>query len=304
MEPQITRRDWAMVAVLGLTWGGSFMLVAIALRGVGPFRLAEGRLLVAAAALGLIWRLRGGRLFAQAPGARGWAMLALIGVTNSALPFMALSWGQQNVPSALAGVSMASVPLIVLPLAHLFVPGERLSLRRMVGFGIGFAGVAVLLGDRAFAATGADWETLGRLACLGAAFCYALTSILIRRLPEVDRLGLTAGLMMIGAAVVLPVALLVEGAPPRPDWPTASAIMVLGLVSTALMALLQVSEARRAGPVFLSLTNYQVPVWSVILGALVLGEALPPSLFLALALVLGGVGLSQYGAFKRLFAGA
>lgn len=301
-HPQITGASWLSVATLGLVWGGSFMLVAVALRGIGPFWLAETRLIIATLALGAVWLMRGRRLFAARPGPRGWAILALIGATNTALPFMLLSWGQQHVPSAFAGVSMATVPLIVLPLAHLFIPGERMTPRRLVGFGIGFAGVVVLLGGQAFASTGAALENWGRLACVGAASCYALTSILIRRLPPVDRIGLTAVLMLIGALIVLPVALMAEGRPPAMDRDTLLVVLALGLVSTALMALLQVTVIRTAGPVFLSLTNYQVPVWSVILGAAVLNEALPPSLLLALALILCGVGLSQYGALRRLFA--
>lgn len=302
-QPDITATSWLSVATLGLVWGGSFMLVSLALRGVGPFWLAESRLIIATLALGAVWLWRGRKLFETPPGLRGWGIVAVIGATNTAFPFMLLSWGQQHVPSAFAGVSMATVPLIVLPLAHLFIPGERMTPRRLIGFGIGFAGVAVLLGGQAFNSTGSALENWGRLACVGAASCYALTGILIRRLPPVDRIGLTAVLMLIGAAVVLPVALVVEGMPPAMDAETWGVVVLLGLVSTALMALLQVTVTRTAGPVFLSLTNYQVPVWSVILGAAVLGEALPPSLFLALVLVLCGVGLSQYGALRRLFAG-
>ena len=75
----------------------------------------------------------------------------------------------------------------------------------------------------------------------------------------------------------------------------------LGLIPTAGANFLRVLVVRSAGPVFMSLVNYQVPVWSVVLGGLILGEALPRSLLLALTLILIGVGLSQYGALRRLF---
>ena len=87
------------------------------------------------------------------------------------MPFMLISWGQQYVTSGFAGISMAAVALIVLPMAHLMVPDERLNPRKILGFLIGFAGVLVLIGPRAFSSTGADLETLGRLACVGAAAC-------------------------------------------------------------------------------------------------------------------------------------
>ena len=81
-------------------------------------------------------------------------------------------------------------------------------------------------------------------------------------------------------------------------------LVFLGLVPTAAANLLRVLVVRGAGPVFMSLVNYQVPVWSVVLGALILSEPLPPALLYAMVLILAGLGLSQYGALRRLFGGA
>ena len=75
----------------------------------------------------------------------------------------------------------------------------------------------------------------------------------------------------------------------------------LGLIPTAAANMLRVSVIRTAGPVFMSLTNYQVPMWSVLLGVVLLGEPLRAGLLLAMGLILCGVALSQYGALKRLF---
>jgi drug/metabolite transporter (DMT)-like permease len=76
----------------------------------------------------------------------------------------------------------------------------------------------------------------------------------------------------------------------------------LGLIPTAAANFLRTLVIRTAGPVFMSLTNYQVPIWSVLLGAILLGEPLSASLLWAMLLILAGVGLSQYGAFRRLFS--
>ncbi len=293
-----------MVGILGLTWGGTFLIIEIALLGLTPFWLAAGRITFGALLTTLVWQLRGGRLF-DAP-LHGDQKLALwvIGLLSSAVPFMLLSWGQQFVTSGFAGVSMASVPLIVLPLAHFLVPGERMSLRRFAGFAIGFVGVFILIGGQALASSGATLELPGRLACVSAAACYAVSSVLMRRLPPVDPVGLSAVLLLIGAVAVLPAAVIVEGPPPLPDAQTLWAVAFLGLVPTAAANLLRVAVVRTAGPVFMSLVNYQVPVWSVLLGALILSEALPDSLLWALLLILCGVGLSQAGALRRLFGGA
>ncbi|MEQ5868458.1 DMT family transporter [Sagittula sp. NFXS13] len=297
--PEITARSWIMVLALGLVWGATFLFMEIALRGMTPFWLAAYRIGFAAALTVVIWRVLGGRLWLT--DTRAWLSLVTVGLLSTAVPFMLLSWGLQYVTSGFAGVSMAAVALIVLPLAHVFLPGERMTLRRFIGFLIGFVGVVVLIGPEALASTGEAMEPFGRLACLCAAGCYAVSTVTMRRMPPVDPIGLAAVPLVIGSALVIPVALLREGMPVMPDTQTLLVVAVLGLVPTAGANLLRVLVVRSAGPVFMSLTNYQVPLWSVVLGVLVLGEQLHPSLLLAMALILAGVFLSQWGALKRLF---
>lgn len=292
-----------MVGLLGLTWGGTFLVTEVALKGMTPYWLAAARILFAALLMIPIWLLLGGRLFAAPPTPSDWSNLMVIGAFSTAIPFTLLAWGQQFVTAGFAGVSMASVGLIVLPLAHVLIPGERMTLRRTAGFLIGFLGVVVLIGGKAFDTTGADLEWAGRLACIAAASCYGISSVLVRRLPDVNPIGLSTLMLIIAAMMTVPLAFWQEGAPSLPGPQTLIAIVFLGLIPTAGANLLRVLVIRTAGPVFMSLTNYQVPLWSVVLGAWLLDEALPPSLLWALMLILVGVGLSQYGAVKRLFIG-
>ncbi len=302
-QPDITGRSWIMVAILGLTWGGTFMVTEVALRGITPFWLAAGRIGFGALLMSAVWSFTGARLFTQRPTQGNINTLIVIGALSSAVPFMLLAWGQQHVTSGFAGVSMAAVALMVLPLAHVLVPGEQMTWRKTLGFVIGFIGVAVLIGAQAFESTGASLETTGRIACISAAVCYGFSSILMRRLPSVDTIGLATVLLLVASCITIPVALIVEGPPPLPDAKTLGVIAFLGLIPTAAANFLRTLVVRTAGPVFMSITNYQVPLWSVLLGAWVLNEPLPPSLLLAMTLILTGVGLSQYGAFKRLFKG-
>ncbi len=297
--PRTRRADWLMIAALGITWGGTFLVIEIALRGITPFWLAAARIGFASLLMTVIWAARGFTLFTD-DSPRPWAMLLLVGALSSAVPFMLLSWGQQFVTSGFAGVSMAAVPLMVLPLAHFLVAGEQLNLRKLLGFSIGFVGVVILIGAQAFDSTGAALETAGRIACLGAAACYAFSSVFMRRLPPVDAMALATVLLIIGAAIVIPVAWIVEGPPPLPDQETLAALAVLGLVPTAAANLLRVMVIRSAGPTFMSLTNYQVPVWSVLFGSLILNESLPPSLIYALVLILSGLAISQWRALRRI----
>lgn len=292
-----------MILILGFVWGGTFMVTEVALEGMSPFWLAASRIGFAALVTSAFWGFGGFKLFAAPLSNTNRLSLLFIGAASSAVPFGLLAWGQQYVTSGFAGVSMASVTLIVLPLSHFFLAGEQMTLRRVIGFLIGFVGVVILIGAQAFESSGTDRETAGRLACVGAACCYAVSSIVMRRLPPVDAFGLSTVLLIIAAVLIIPVAWAVEGPPPLPDHKTLAVLAFLGLVPTAAANVLRVLVIRSAGPVFMSLVNYQVPVWSVLLGALVLGEALPPSLLLAMALILLGVAISQYGALRRLFKG-
>ena len=299
--PQITAKSWLMVITLGFVWGGTFMVTEIGLRGMTPFWLATSRIAFAAVTMSLIWALRGFALFQSPPPRRAILAVLTIGAVSTAVPFSLLAWGQQYVTSGFAGVSMASVALLILPLAHVFVPGERLTLRRLIGFGIGFVGVVILIGGQAFESAGTALETPGRIACVAAASCYAISSVIMRRLPPIDPIGLATVLLIIATTMTVPLALLTEGLPQMPDRQTWAVLAFLGLIPTAAANLLRVLVIRSAGPVFMSLVNYQVPLWSVLLGALILSEPLPPSLTGAMALILLGVAISQWGALRRLF---
>jgi drug/metabolite transporter (DMT)-like permease len=282
-----TRRDWISILFLGVVWGGTFMVVSFALRGYGPVTVATARVVLGAVALTSLAAMLGRPMPSLDP--KLWAYLIPIGLLSSAVPFSLLSWGQSYVPSAFAGLSMAAVPLFVLPLAYFFA-GETLHRNKALGFGLGFGGTIILLGPEIL--TGGPL-VLPRLACVGAALCYAFASILTRRCPKLDPISLAATSLVIGAVPLIPMMMIIEGMPHWAGPVSGSAIILLGLVPTALAALLRVSVIRSAGSGFMTLTSYQVPIWSVIFGATILGEDLPLRFFAALALILGGLLLSQ-----------
>ena len=292
-----TPANWASIAVLGLVWGGTFMVVALALRGYGPVTVAAARTGLGALALAaLALALRRPR--PQLDGER-LLFLAALGLLTAAAPFLLLAWGIVHVPSAFAGLSMAVLPLFVLPLAHLFVPGDRLTARKAGGFALGLAGAAILLGPGALHAPAGDLAALGRLACLAATACYALGSILTRRCPPMDPLWMAALILAAGSLVTGPAMLALEGMPPPAAAIPTAALVVLGLVPTAFAAVLRVVVIRSAGPSFMTLVNYQVPLWAMLAGWAVLDEALPPRFFAALALILAGLAVSQGGRRRR-----
>ena len=282
--------NWIALITLGLIWGASFLGIAIALEGFSPVWVAAGRIVLGALTLtGIALALR--VPLPRTPLVLGFAFG--MGVFSNALPFFLLGWSQQHVTSGFAGISMAAIPLFVIGFAHFLVPGETLTRPKVAGFVLGLIGVGVLIGPGVLAASGSDLEALARLGCLGASLSYAVGAILTRRCPEVHPLGFGMVALWSASAFMLPVALMTDGLPAWPDARPLAAILYLGLLPTGFATLLLVGVIRSAGPSFLSQVNYHVPVWSVLLGVLVLNEELPGRFVLALAIIIGGLMLAR-----------
>jgi len=294
--PTPTPWNWLSIAALGLIWGATFMVVAIALEGYGPLTVACARTTLGAVALLALMAV----LKRPLPEFTSTMIryLIAIGLLNTALPFALLSWGQQYVPSAFAGISMAALPLFVLPLAHVFTD-EKMSTRNTLGVIMGFTGAAVLIGPGVMR-LGSGWEPLGQLACIAASISYAVSSIMTRRCPPIDPITMAALLLTVGAVALTPAMLIFEGVPTMGDNRPTIAIIVLGFIPTALAALIRVATIRSAGAIFMTLVNYQVPLWSMIFGAWVLSEVLPLRFFVALGLIMTGLVISQWAGLKKL----
>lgn len=286
MPASPTARDWGLLLALAALWGSAFALIERAVADLAPAVIVFLRLSIAAVTLGALVVLRGARRW---PGLGDWARFALIGLLGHALPFLLITWGQQRIESGLAAVLIATMPLATLALAGLLLPEERPTATRLLGFGLGFAGVLVLVGP-SLGAPGGFWR---ELAVLAAAFSYAANAVLARRLLRTPPLLTSAGVLATAALLALPPALL------APSWTAAAspgawaAVLALGLLCTALAALVYFALIAGPGPSFVALSNYLVPVWAVVLGAVAFGERLNGRASLALLLILLGIGISQ-----------
>lgn len=288
---------WAALLALGVIWGGSFTAVGFAVAALPPLGVASGRLVVAALLLLPLAYAFGPGLprFSGRAGRRVWLSALGVALSANVVPFILLSWAQTHVASGLAGVCMATMPLMVLGLAARFVEGERLTTAKAQGFVLGFLGVAALFGREAMAAfSGAPAQIVAMLACFGAAAGYAIGSIVTKLSPPCHPLSFGAAAIGLAAAIAAPIGLIF--APPWTvtwSWDAAFAVIMLGVFPTALAQLLLLFVIRRAGPTFLSLVNYQVPLWALAFGVLFLSETMPVEAPIALVLILAGVALSQ-----------
>jgi len=308
MSTQKTRPtpfDWALLGMLGLIWGGAFLGVEMALDSLAPLWVSTGRIVLAAIMLTAIAFIWGDGLpgFDTPLQRRIWIHCIGMGMFTNAIPFSLLAWGQQHVTSSFAGITMAVVPLLVLPLSHFLVPGERLTLKRTIGFTIGFTGVVYLVGgeqlfSRSGAGDGAPMPT-AQMACVMASCCYAVGSILTRLCPPVNTISFAASGLLAASIILLPLSLITSGVPENVSKTSVSGLVFLGLFPTGLATILLTIIIKRAGPPFLSLVNYQVPVWAVIIGITLLGEAIPGHFFISLAIILAGLSIAQNFCSQR-----
>ena len=229
-------------------WGAKLALISF-----GPMTVALLRVSLASIIL-LIITVASGRKFPKFStqnDRRIWLHITLMGLLTNSIPFSLLNWGQLYVNSGFAGVTMAVVPLLVLPLSHFLLKSNEMSPRKIFGFIIGFIGIIVLIGPaQLIANTGASLEPIARIACIIAALCYGLGSINTRLCPPVSIMAYSTGGLIIGAILLAPIALYFEGVPQWPETTALIGTIYLGLFPTALATILLVSIINSAGPSF------------------------------------------------------
>ncbi len=283
---------WVLLLSLVVMWGSSFMLTKVAVSAIAPASVVAGRLVIAAVILLSALTLLGRRLPRWG---RHWVFFIAMAVMGNCLPFWLISWGQQGIDSGVAGILMAVMPLATLLLAHVFVEGERLTIIRASGFVTGFAGIVVLVGPEAvLELTGSGSDLLPELAVLAGALCYAVATIIARRRPDSDALVAATGVAIAASLIMTPVAAVTDNPEiARIAGASLAAVAILGVVSTALATVVYFKLIALAGPSFLSLINYLIPLWAVLMGVIALDEKPDWTALGALTLVLSGIALSE-----------
>lgn len=296
MQEQIaarTARDWGLLAALVVLWGSNFMFIKLGVSAVPPATLVATRLVIGAVILVAVVRAWG---YNFPPLGRAWMPYVTLGVLGNCLPFWFITWGQKSLDSALAGILMAIMPLTTLLLAHFFVAGESMTRNRVAGFVLGFLGIVVLMGPAALAGLGGSTiEILAQLSVLAGALCYAVNGILIRVTLKGDVMVASAAIIAVAAVVSVPVALVLDQ--PWRLQPGADALWILlwiGIGPTAIATLVHLKLIGSAGPTFMSLINYCIPVVATFFGVMLLGEKPGANAYAGLLLILSGIALSQF----------
>jgi len=290
--PAHTVKDWGLLAALVVLWGSNFMFIKLGVAAVPPATLVATRLVIGAVILIAVIRAMG---YIFPPVGRAWLPYVVLAVVGNCMPFWFITWGQKSIDSALAGVLMAIMPLTTLLLAHFFVAGEHMTRYRVAGFLLGFMGIVVLMGPAALDGLGGSpIEILAQLSVLAGALCYAVNGVIIRVALKGEVMVASAAIIAIAAVISVPVALAVDQ-PWRldPSWTAVSILAWIGIGPTAIATLVHLKLIGSAGPTFMSLVNYCIPVVALLVGVALLGEEPGANAYWGLLLILAGIALSQ-----------
>ena len=285
--------DWSVLVALVVVWGSAFAGLKIAVAGLHPAWVASMRLGVAALALYLLMRGLGER----APRLRPrpdpiWATYVGLGVFGLGTPFLLFAWAATGLPSAVLAICNGVSPVFTALFAHAFLAGERLNKRKSVGVGLGLIGFIALVAPD-LRETGLGSGVVAELAALGGAALYAVANVVTKKAPPAPSVTSAFVMCLAGALSTALAALLWAGPPPLPELRVVAVVIALGLFPTALGTIGYVWLIRRRGALFTSFTTYLSPVWAILIGVALLGERPGAAEYLALVMILLGVGVAN-----------
>ncbi|HET9344398.1 MAG TPA: DMT family transporter [Candidatus Limnocylindrales bacterium] len=296
-----SRIDIVLFALLGFMWGSSYLFIKIGVEdGLTPFTLIMLRLLIGFALLAVVVAAARESL---PPFGRIYGHLFVMGAINIAIPFSLITWAEQTVDSSVAAILNAAVPLFVMIIAAIFLHDERLTSNRIVGLVVGFVGVAILVGfDPADLASG---DLAGEIALIGSTISYAIGAVYSRRNIHGLRPMIPALFQVFFGLVITTVLAFVFESPFATTFTQESlfAVIWLGLLGSGLAYLLFFRILGRWGATRTSMVAYLLPIYGIVLGALVLNEPIDGRLIAGTALIIGGVALvnaTQLGSLAML----
>ena len=285
----INKRSYQLLGLLVIVWGSSFLLIDRSLLFFSPEQVVGYRLVIGFITM-LFIALYYGKSLPRT--ITPWLHFIVYAVIGNILPYLLIATGQLTITSGMAGLLMAFMPLVTLVLAHIFLPNDKLNRFKILGFIIGISGVLFILGP---SINNGNNTLFGILLVLGAAFAYAINTIIASRLPSYDPLVSSTCVLLVASLLsffIWPSIFFIDFT----NIPLISgiSILLLGALPTGIAALLYFIIINTAGATFLSNINYLIPVVAFFLGAILLGEAILWQNILALLLIISGIFVSRF----------
>ncbi|MFN2165488.1 MAG: DMT family transporter [Anaerolineae bacterium] len=277
-----------LLLILGTIWGSSYLFIKVTVAEVPPLTLVAGRLTLAAV---ILWAGMVASRQAMPRRRSLWGTYTVMGFFSGTLPYVLISWGEQYISSGLAALLQATMPIFTVLMAHFAIREERLTVASVLGVAVGFAGVAVLmLPDLRQGLHASLW---GQAAIVASSASYAGAAVYARlRLRGQSPMASTTGQLTMGAVLTLPLALLIDRpfhlSPSPQAWWAWLGLILLG---TVIAYIIYYAIIERTSATFVSMVTYVIPVNGLLLGALVLNEALTLNVLVSAALILAGVVL-------------
>jgi len=284
-------KHWFVFIILGLIWSSSFLWIKIGVQEIGPMALVAFRMLfgaVTAVAIGMVQRVAWPRDW------KTWGIFAILGPTSLAIPIFFISWGEQTIDSAVASILNATTPLFTIVIAHFLLQDDKMTVQKVLGLLIGFAGVIILLSKDLVA--GAQNSVIGQAAVILASLFYAGSAVFARKLTQhVD--GIARGAMPLITSTIFMwiVGPLTEKPFDFPVLPlTWIAILWLGILGSGLAVIMLYYLIHEIGPTRASMVTYLFPVGGVILGVIFLNEQLSWQLVAGTLLIIASLAVVNW----------
>ena len=287
--------DYFLLTILALIWASAFFNIKIATYSYGPLTIAFLRIFFGAIPVVLLCFFKRIKIEAFS---KDWYWFATIGIINLVIPFFLIAYGVQKVPSNLAAILMASTPLTAAGLAHFFTKNEKINLIKSIGVLVGFSGIVFLFSDNILINESNIFSAF--LILFGSCF-YVVGGLLTLKISDKKNENVTASILIWGTLVLMPISLFLEqpwNLTPRLD--STLSLIYLGIFSTGIAWLLRFYILKHNGLVFQAQVAYLIPIFGVILGFLILNEAITSKVIISLIAVIIGIYIVKKGSKIKL----
>ena len=279
--------------ILCLIWSSTWIFIKIGLPYLPPITFSAARFALAVLILAPLIKVLGFRMPSTAS---EWRLIALTGFLQFSLNYSAVFWSEQYITSGLAAVLQATITVFGLVLAWIFLPDERITKKKIGGVALGILGVAIIFIDQLRVED--RMAFLGCVAIVAGAYAAAQASILVKAKGSgLHPASLVFSQMLCGLPVIVAYALITEGNPFIHDWNWTAVgcvvyLTVAGTVAAFWLYYWLLSRIESTNAMMISLVT---PLLAVVIGAIALGETLPPQTFLGGLLIIGSIGMIVIG---------
>jgi drug/metabolite transporter (DMT)-like permease len=288
-EPSVQITSVIVWLILCLIWGSTWIFIKVGLADLPPITFASARFLLSAAIVFAIIKIR---KIPMPSTASQWRLLALTGFLQFGLNYGSVFWSEQYITSGLAAVLQSTITVFGLVLAWIFLPHERITAQKIVAIIIGIMGVTVIFIDQLRVE---NWMAfLGCVGIVAGSYCAAQASILVKaKAGDMHPAALLFGQMICALPFLVTYSLTFEGIPTKFHWSwiAVACVIYLSLLGTIAAFWLYYWLLSRIESTRAMMISLVTPLLAVVIGAVAIGERLPPQTFVGGLMIIGSIGL-------------